>query len=173
MKNPTVYVGMSADLIHPGHLNIIKIAQNLGEVTIGLLTDEAIASYKRLPMMTYEERKIVIENIKGVKKVIPQTTLDYVPNLRKLNRIMLPTEDDWKQAYNWETPATPVDPSSLRNGGRGEFNWNPSKYPPGEFSTPPEKLKFPGAKNRGKFWGAPHNPGKNPRGGGGFFSAGP
>jgi cytidyltransferase-like protein len=47
----TVYVGMSADLVHPGHLNIIKCAAELGEVTIGLLTDEAIASYKRVPLM--------------------------------------------------------------------------------------------------------------------------
>ena len=51
--NKTAYVGMSADLIHPGHLNIIKKASTLGEVTIGLLTDEAIASYKRLPYLNF------------------------------------------------------------------------------------------------------------------------
>jgi len=67
-----VYVGMSADLIHPGHTNIIKEASKLGDVIIGLLTDKAIASYKRLPFMTYEQRKEVVENIKGVSKVIPQ-----------------------------------------------------------------------------------------------------
>ena len=61
----TVYIGMSADLIHPGHLNIIEVARQLGEVTIGLLTDSAIASYKRLPFMSFEQRKIVAENIKG------------------------------------------------------------------------------------------------------------
>ena len=77
----TVYVGMSADLIHPGHLNIINEAKKLGEVTIGLLTDKAIAGYKRLPFLTYEQRKLIIENIKGVHNVIPQETLDYVPNL--------------------------------------------------------------------------------------------
>ena len=55
---------MSADLIHPGHLNVIKKATELGEVTIGLLTDKAIASYKRLPYMSFDQRKIVIENIK-------------------------------------------------------------------------------------------------------------
>jgi cytidyltransferase-like protein len=53
----SVYVGMSADLAHPGHLNIIKTARELGEVTVGLLTDEAIASYKRVPFMSYEHRK--------------------------------------------------------------------------------------------------------------------
>ena len=72
-----VYVGMCADLIHHGHLNIIKEAKKYGDVVIGLLTDSAIASYKRLPALSYEERKIVVENIVGVSRVIPQETLDY------------------------------------------------------------------------------------------------
>lgn len=91
-----VYVGMSADLIHPGHLNIIKEASKLGEVTIGLLTDEAIASYKRLPYLEYEKRKVVIENIKGVANVIPQTTLDYRPNLQLMKPDIVVHGDDWK-----------------------------------------------------------------------------
>lgn len=91
-----VYVGMSADLIHPGHLNIIKEASKLGEVTVGLLTDEAIASYKRLPYLEYEQRKVVIENIKGVANVIPQTTLDYRPNLEALKPDFVVHGDDWK-----------------------------------------------------------------------------
>ena len=62
-----VYVAMSADIIHHGHLNIINEAQNLGEVIVGLLTDEAIASYKRLPFIPYDQRKIVVENIKDIK----------------------------------------------------------------------------------------------------------
>ena len=80
-KKINVYVGMSADLIHPGHINIIIEASKLGEVTVGLLTDEAIASYKRVPFLSYEQRKSVVENIKGVDHVIPQTTLDYSANL--------------------------------------------------------------------------------------------
>jgi len=91
-----VYIGMSADLIHPGHLNIINEARKLGEVIVGLLTDEAIASYKRLPYLTYEQRKIIVENIKGVKEVIPQTTLDYIPNLIKLKPDYVVHGDDWK-----------------------------------------------------------------------------
>ena len=55
-----VYVGLSADLIHPGHINILKEAKKLGKVTVGLLTDKAIASYKRLPVMTYEQRFTVV-----------------------------------------------------------------------------------------------------------------
>jgi phosphoenolpyruvate phosphomutase / 2-hydroxyethylphosphonate cytidylyltransferase len=79
-----VYVGMSADIIHPGHLNIIHEAQKLGNVTVGVLTDAAIASYKRLPYLTYEQRSLIVQNLKGVDEVIPQTTLDYIPNLELL-----------------------------------------------------------------------------------------
>ena len=79
-KSKKVYIGLSADLIHKGHLNIIAAGGKLGKVIIGLLTDEAIASYKRLPLIAFEERKLIVENLKGVDKVIPQTTLDYVPN---------------------------------------------------------------------------------------------
>ena len=77
MSNKIVYVGMSADLVHPGHMNILKEAAKLGKVVVGLLTDRAIASYKRLPYMTYDQRKEVIENIKGVVEVVAQDTLDY------------------------------------------------------------------------------------------------
>lgn len=97
-----VYVGMSADIIHPGHLNIIKIARELGEVTVGLLTDEAITSYKRLPFMNYEQRKSVVENIRGVEHVVPQTTLDYVPNLKKLKPDFVVHGDDWKTGIQKE-----------------------------------------------------------------------
>ncbi|KKQ83852.1 MAG: Phosphoenolpyruvate phosphomutase, partial [Candidatus Daviesbacteria bacterium GW2011_GWF2_38_7] len=72
-----VYVGMSADFIHHGHINIISTARKLGKVVVGLLTDEAIASYKRVPILTFEQRKQIIENLAGVDKVIPQKTLDY------------------------------------------------------------------------------------------------
>lgn len=99
----TVYVGMSADLVHPGHLNILKEARKLGSVVVGLLTDEAIASYKRLPYMEYEQRKIVIENLKGVSKVIPQTTLDYEPNLRLLKPDFVVHGDDWKEGVQQKT----------------------------------------------------------------------
>ena len=92
-----VYIGMSADLIHPGHMNIIKKATSLGSVTVGLLTDSAISDYKRLPFMSFEQRKEVIENIKGVDNVIPQDTLDYKPNLRRLKPDFVVHGDDWKE----------------------------------------------------------------------------
>jgi phosphoenolpyruvate mutase len=98
-----VYVGMSADLIHPGHLNIIKEAGKLGEVTVGLLTDKAIASYKRLPYLTFDQRKIIVENIKGVDNVIPQETLDYVPNLNLMKPDYVVHGDDWKTGVQKQT----------------------------------------------------------------------
>ena len=61
-----VYVGMSSDVIHHGHINIIEEGRKLGDVTVGLLTDKAIASYKRVPLLSYEQRKRIIEN-SGIK----------------------------------------------------------------------------------------------------------
>jgi len=92
-----VYVGMSADIIHPGHLNIIKEASKYGRVTVGVLTDKAIASYKRLPYLSYEQRKIIIENIKGVEQVVEQNSLDYRPNLLALKPDFIVHGDDWKE----------------------------------------------------------------------------
>lgn len=93
----TVYVGMSADLIHPGHLNVLRKASELGRVVVGLLTDEAIASYKRLPYLTFEQRKEIIQNIKGVDEVVEQRTLDYTENLRILKPDFVVHGDDWKE----------------------------------------------------------------------------
>ena len=104
-----VYVGMCADLIHHGHLNIIKKATEYGEVTIGLLTDSAIASYKRLPALNYEQRKIVVENIKGVDEVIPQETLDYIPNLEKIKPDYVVHGDDWKTGVQKQVRQQVVD----------------------------------------------------------------
>jgi phosphoenolpyruvate phosphomutase len=104
-----VYVGMSADLVHPGHLNIIKEAAKLGEVTVGLLTDQAIASYKRVPFMEFEQRKQVIESIKGVERVVAQTTLDYVPNLQSIRPDFVVHGDDWRDGVQKETRQRVID----------------------------------------------------------------
>lgn len=91
----TIYIAMSADLITPDHVALIKEARKRGEVVIGLLTDRAVAGYQRLPAMPYEERKIVLESIVGVKAVVPQETLDYVPNLLKIKPDYVLHRDDW------------------------------------------------------------------------------
>lgn len=105
----TVYVGMSADLVHPGHLNILKRAGELGEVVVGLLTDKAIASYKRVPYMSFEQRLEVIENIKGVSRVIPQHTLDYLPNLNELRPDFVVHGDDWREGVQRATRQRVID----------------------------------------------------------------
>jgi phosphoenolpyruvate mutase len=99
----TVYIAMSADLVHPGHLKIIKEGTKYGVVTVGLLTDAAIASYKRLPYMSFEQRRAVIENIKGVARVVPQETLDYRPNLEKFKPDYVVHGDDWKTGVQQKT----------------------------------------------------------------------
>jgi len=91
-----VYLAMSADIIHHGHINVISEARKLGEVTVGILTDEVIATYKRLPVIDFEHRKQIVENLKGVSRVVPQDTLDYVPNLLKLKPDYVVHGDDWK-----------------------------------------------------------------------------
>ena len=103
MKKKIVYVGLSADILHKGHINILKTASLYGEVCVGLLTDQAIASYKNIPYLDYKKRKVVIENIKYVKKVIPQKTLDYVENLNIIKPDYVVHGDDWKTGVQKKT----------------------------------------------------------------------
>ena len=93
----TVYLGMIGDIMHPGLINIIKEGTKYGEVMIGLFTDRAIATHKRLPYLTYEQRKNVIENIKGVSSIVPQDEWSYVPNLLKYKPDYIIHGDDWLQ----------------------------------------------------------------------------
>ena len=102
-KRKLVYVGLSADILHKGHINILRTASSYGEVCVGLLTDKAIASYKNIPYLDYEKRKVVVENIKFVKKVIPQKTLDYVDNLKLIKPDYVVHGDDWKTGVQKET----------------------------------------------------------------------
>jgi phosphoenolpyruvate phosphomutase len=92
----TIYLGLSGDIIHHGIINIVQEASKYGQVLAGLLTDEAIASHKRMPFLTYEQRKLIVENIKGVSKVVPQEQWSYVPNLRKYKPDAIIHGDDWK-----------------------------------------------------------------------------
>ncbi|OGG48250.1 phosphoenolpyruvate mutase [Candidatus Kaiserbacteria bacterium RIFCSPLOWO2_12_FULL_52_8] len=116
-KPKIAYVAMSADLVHPGHLNIINEAAKLGDVVVGLLTDQAIASYKRLPYMNYEQRRAIIESIKGVSRVISQEVLDYRPNLKKLKPDYVVHGDDWKTGVQQETRQQVID-TLKKWGGR-------------------------------------------------------
>ena len=102
MANKKVYLGMVADILHPGLINIINEGAKYGDVIIGLYTDKAVAERKRLPFLTYEQRKQVVENIKGVTEVIPQDEWSYIPNLRKLKPDYIIHGDDWKAGMDIE-----------------------------------------------------------------------
>ena len=98
-KNKKVYVALSVDFLHEGHLNILKTAAKYGQVIVGLLTDKAIASYKSLPVLDFEKRKVIVKNIKNVHKIIPQDTLDYTKNLKVIKPDYVVHGDDWKKGF--------------------------------------------------------------------------
>lgn len=96
MSKKTVYMCFSTDMVHSGHIEIIKKAVDLGELTVGVLTDEAVMSYKRFPLLPFEERKAMFENIKGVERVVEQNTLSYKKNLEELKPDYVVHGDDWQ-----------------------------------------------------------------------------
>ena len=95
-KEKKVYVAFSADILHEGHINILKHAAKFGKVIVGLLSDQAIASYRQLPHLNYRQREIVLKNIKFVDSVIIQKTLDYSENLKLIKPDFVIHGDDWK-----------------------------------------------------------------------------
>lgn len=94
-ERPTVYMCFSTDMIHSGHISIIKKAQALGRLIIGVLSDEAVVGYKRFPLLPYEQRKATLENITGVDRVVEQRTLSYRENLEALRPDFVVHGDDW------------------------------------------------------------------------------
>ena len=91
-----VYVAFSADILHEGHIKILQHASKFGKVTIGLLTDEAITSYRQLPHLNYKQREVILKNIRFVDRVIPQKTLDYTENLHLIKPHYVLHGDDWR-----------------------------------------------------------------------------
>lgn len=95
IESRTVYMCFSTDIIHGGHITIIKKAQKLGKLIIGVLSDEAVMSYKRLPLVPTSERKVMFENLSGVYKVVEQKELSYKDNLEKYKPSIVVHGDDW------------------------------------------------------------------------------
>jgi len=108
-KEKIVYTSVCADFLHYGHINIIEKSRQYVKLIVGLMTDESIASYKRVPLNTYEQRKMVVENIKGIWKVVPQHTLDYTENLRKYKPDIVTNGDDWRTGSQKETRQMVID----------------------------------------------------------------
>ena len=99
VESRTVYMCFSTDIIHGGHISIIKKAQRLGRLIIGVLSDEAVASYKRFPLVPASERRLMFENITGVYKVVDQAELSYGPNLMKYKPDIVVHGDDWCEGF--------------------------------------------------------------------------
>lgn len=99
IENRTVYMCFSTDMIHSGHIAIIRKAEKLGRLIIGVLSDEAVISYKRFPLLPFEERKTMFENIAGVYKVVEQKTLSYKENLEILQPTYVVHGDDWQNGF--------------------------------------------------------------------------
>lgn len=99
IESRTVYMCFSSDIIHGGHIAIIKKAQRLGRLIIGVLSDEAVASFKRMPLVPASERKVMFENIAGVYKVVDQNTLSYKENLEKYRPAIVVHGDDWVTGF--------------------------------------------------------------------------
>lgn len=95
IENNIVYMCFSTDLLHSGYISIIKKAQRFGKLIIGVLSDEAVTSYKRFPLLPFDERKIMFENIVGVYKVVEQKTLSYKENLEMYHPSVVVHGDDW------------------------------------------------------------------------------
>ena len=99
VENRTVYMGFSTDIIHSGHISIIRKAEKYGKLVVGVLSDEAIASFKRFPLVPFAERKVLLENIAGVSRVVEQKSLSYVDILRELKPTYVVHGDDWNTGF--------------------------------------------------------------------------
>lgn len=95
LEDKTVYMSFSTDIIHSGHISIIRKAEKLGKLIVGILKDDVVMSYKRFPLLPYEERKLMFENISGISKVVAQDTLSYKKNLLRYKPDYVVHGDDW------------------------------------------------------------------------------
>lgn len=95
----TVYMCFSTEYIHSGHVAIINKARRLGRLIVGVLSDEAVSSFKRYPLIPFAERKALIENIAGVERVVTQDTLSYAQNLRDLKPDYVVHGNDWCEGF--------------------------------------------------------------------------
>ena len=99
IERRTVYLNFATDILHSGHINLIRRAARFGRLIIGVLSDEAVASYKRFPMIPFEERKSLFETLAGVYKVVEQRTTSLRENLEKYRPDYVVHGDDWVTSY--------------------------------------------------------------------------
>ena len=99
VENRTVYMSFSSDILHGGHMKIIREASRLGKLIVGVLSDEVVASYKRYPLVPFEERKVLFANIRGIEKVVEQKELSYRNILDELKPDIVVHGDNWKEGF--------------------------------------------------------------------------
>lgn len=129
IESRTVYMCFSTDIIHGGHIAIIKKAQKLGKLIIGVLSDEAVMSYKRLPLVPSSERKKLFENVAGVYKVVDQDRLSYKENLEKYKPSIVVHGDDWCTGFQKPIRDEVVSVLASYGGKLVEFPYsNDQKY---------------------------------------------
>lgn len=129
VMNKTVYLSFSTDILHSGHITLINKAAQYGKVIIGLLTDEVVSTYKRLPLLPFEERKMMFENLESVSEVVAQNTLSYKDNLQKYKPDYVVHGDDWKSGFQKPIRDEVVDILASYGGQLVEFPYSVSdKY---------------------------------------------
>ncbi len=99
VENRTVYMCFSTDILHGGHVAIIKKAARLGKLMVGVLSDEATASYRRFPLLPASERMALLGSVAGVSRVVEQKTLSYRENLEKYRPTYVVHGDDWTMGF--------------------------------------------------------------------------
>ena len=119
-----VYMCFSTDMIHSGHIDIIRKAEKLGNLTVGVLSDEAIASFKRFPLMPFEERKVLFKNIIGVSSVVEQKELSYKNILNELKPDIVVHGDDWKEGFQKPIREEVIEVLNSYGGKLVEFPYN-------------------------------------------------
>ena len=124
INSRTVYMCFSTDIIHSGHISIIQKAQRLGKLIIGVLSDEAVAGYKRFPMLSFDERKILFENISGVYKVVEQKNLSYRENLERYKPNYVVHGDDWQNNFQKPIRAEVIECLASYGGQLVEFPYS-------------------------------------------------
>ena len=97
MKEKTVYTCFCTDVIHEGHLNIIREAQKYGRLIVGVLSDEAVIRYNRFFTIGFEERLEMVKGLEGVSQVVKQEDILYGDVLERLHPDYIIHGDNWQQ----------------------------------------------------------------------------
>lgn len=121
LKNRRVYMCFSADMLHGGHMAIIRRAAGLGRLTVGVLSDETVATYKRFPLLPCEERKALFAGIKGVERVVEQHELSYKNILLEQKPDIVVHGDDWREGFQEPLRREVLEVLALYGGRLVEF----------------------------------------------------